>query len=298
MQACLGTRPWQCWLAAFFYARDLEVVFSSRPQRREELWKGGIQRTRPRQPSSQPWCTRSFSSAELMLSIDVNCCLYIRCTSHRTQPLPLTKEHCDPGLFSMDWHAAEQLLEILFSPFGESDHPGIQGHRRFESRRQSQSRRRLQIKKQKETVIDRDILCVPTGRSQIRLRVDTDANDSSSMCADQHEQHLTNRHLNTFDAFDLLTLGSQHTSQHNVRLNGLSMLTRKPWRLLSCWCGHIFGVSQLFPAWPAPLFLTQTHIFLVGSLRLSSNSIEQDTQLIRYQILSRLGHQQPGDARN
>lgn len=212
--------PWYTPLAVLVggcpLRKRLGSFFWRRPQRREELWKRGRdRRVQPRQPSSQPWCTRSFSSnAELNA---VHCpLLYIRCTSYRTQPLvPLvpdcaTKEHCDPGLFSMDWHAADQLLEILFSP-GQSDHPG-RGLHRFESRRQLQSRRCLSTKKHKETVIDRDIIiyynyymnlisyfiCVPTtGRSQIRLSMDTSScePDSSLMCSDQHDQHLTNRPL-------------------------------------------------------------------------------------------------------
>ena len=158
--------PWYTPLAVLVsgcpLCKRLGSYFWRRPQRREELWKRGrVRRVQPRQPSSQPWCTRSFSSnAELMLSI-VHCCtsdvpvIELSHLCHLCQIVPdcATKEHRDPGLFSMDWHAADQLLEILFSP-GQSDHPG----RGLQSLRQPQSRRRLPTKKHKETVIDRDII--------------------------------------------------------------------------------------------------------------------------------------------
>ena len=71
--------PWYTPLAVLVsgcpLCKRLGSYFWRRPQRREELWKRGrVRRVQPRQPSSQPWCTRSFSSnAELMLSI-VHCC--------------------------------------------------------------------------------------------------------------------------------------------------------------------------------------------------------------------------------
>ena len=126
----------------------------------------------------------------------------------------------------------------------------------------------------------RYVTCMPTtGRSQIRISMDTFScePDSSLMCSEQHDQHLTNRPL-------IYSLWVPSTTWD--------------WIAFLCWPGNPEGCyfadvgtslecRNYLQSGLRPCFLHKTHIFLVGSLCLSSSSIKEDTQLIRYIMILR-----------